>query len=238
MGDGWAPIRFVVTSTTSSVYHCEFATVAASAESTRAPLSSIFQFRQRPTENIERFNVVLLVPTGIGAEIGGHAGDAGPVARLLAEVSDTLVLHPNVVNASDLNEMPSNAMYVEGSVVTRLLMGAAGLSPVRSNRVLVVLDAHRDELFVNAAVNAVSGARATYGLTCCDIVCLDPPVRLVARYSPSGRAAGRVEETEGLYRLLDERNGQYDAVALSSIVDVPPDFHQGYFDAGGDMVWT
>ena len=47
-------------------------------------------------------------------EIGGHAGDAGPVARMLAEVADTLVLHPNVVNASDLNEMPQNALYVEG----------------------------------------------------------------------------------------------------------------------------
>ena len=232
VSDGWAPIRFVVTSTTPSVYHCEFATAVA-AEST--PLSSIFQFRQRCTEDTRRFNVVLLIPTGIGAEIGGHAGDAGPVARVISEVADTLILHPNVVNASDLNEMPQNSLYVEGSVVTRLLMGTAGLSPVRSNRVLVVLDAHRDELFVNAAVNAVSGARATYGL-CCDVVCLDPPIRLVANYSLSGRAAGRVEETEGLHRLLDERTGQYDAVALSSIIDVPLDFHQGYFDAGGDMV--
>ena len=59
---------------------------------------------------------------------------------------------------------------------------------------------------------------------------------LLPVYSLSGRAAGRVEETEGLHRLLDERTGQYDAVALSSIIDVPLDFHQGYFDAGGDMV--
>ena len=85
------------------------------------------------------------MPTGIGAELGGHAGDAGPVARLLAEVSDTLILHPNVVNASDINEMPANALYVEGSVITRLLLGTAGLLPVRSNRVLVVIDAHPDE---------------------------------------------------------------------------------------------
>ena len=60
----------------------------------------------------------MIVPTGVGAELGGHAGDACPVARLLGEACDTLILHPNVVNASDLNELPTNAMYVEGSVLT------------------------------------------------------------------------------------------------------------------------
>ena len=80
----------------------------------------------------------MLVPTGIGAAIGGHAGDATPVARLLASICDRLVTHPNVVNASDINELPENGLYVEGSVISRLLMGTAGLQPVRSNRVLGV----------------------------------------------------------------------------------------------------
>ena len=182
------------------------------------------------------FNVVVLIPTGIGAELGGHAGDAGPMACLLAEVSDTLVLHPNVVNASDVNEMPSNSLYVEGSVITRLLMGTAGLLPVRSNRVLVVIDAHTDKLFVNAAVNAVSGARAAYGLDCVDVVAMDPPIKLVASYSRSRCAAGRIEGAERVFRLLDERAGTFDAVSLSTVIDVPPEFHQLYFDAQGIMV--
>ena len=234
--DGLMPVRFVVTSTTASGYHCEFGAISGLAESGRQSINSVFEFRPRRTANTREFNVVLLVPTGIGAEVGGHAGDAGPVARMLAEVSDTLVVHPNVVNASDLNEIPQNALYVEGSVVTRLLMGTVGLQQVRSNRVLVVIGAHHDELFVNAAVNTVSGARAAYGLSCPEVVCLDPPVKLRARYSPSGRAAGRVEEMEGLCRLLEERMSQYDAVALSSVIDVPREFHQGYFDAAGEMV--
>ncbi len=158
------------------------------------------------------------------------------MARLLAEVSDTLVLHPNVVNASDVNEMPSNSLYVEGSVITRLLMGTAGLLPVRSNRVLVVIDAHMDALFVNAAVNAVSGARAAYGLDCVDVVAIDPPIELVASYSRSGCAAGRIEGAERIFRLLDERAGTFDAVSLSTVIDVPPKFHQLYFDAEGLMV--
>ena len=48
-------------------------------------------------------NIVLIVPTGIGCEIGGHAGDANPVARLFGPCCDNLILHPNVVNASDVN---------------------------------------------------------------------------------------------------------------------------------------
>jgi hypothetical protein len=101
---------------------------------------------------------------------------------------------------------------------------------------LVVIDSHRDELFVNAAVNAVSGARAAYGLSCPEVVCLDPPVKLLARFSRSGRSAGRVEQMEGLCELLDDRAGQYDAVVVSSVIDVPFEYHQGYFDAGGRMV--
>ena len=113
-------------------------------------------------ERVAKFNVVFLIPTGIGAEIGGHAGDATPAARLIAETCDTLILHPNVVNASDINEMPTNSLYVEGSVITRLLMGTVGLAPVRSNRVLVILDGRGETIFVNAAINAVSAARASY----------------------------------------------------------------------------
>ena len=233
---GWLPIRFVVTSTGSGTYRCEFATLNTTAAGFRRPPHSLFEFRPRPPASAPEFNVVFLIPTGIGAELGGHAGDAGPAARLLAEVADTLLLHPNVVNASDVNEMPPNAWYVEGSVLARLLMGTVGLSPVRMNRVLVVLDAHRDPFFVNAGVNAVNAARASYGLSCPEIVCLQSPVRLRSAYSPSGRAAGRIENLGALCELLEDRAGQYDAVALSSVVAVPPEYHQTYFDSAGEMV--
>ena len=230
------PVRFVVSSSSLRSYQCELAAVKHRVLRGRIPIAPIFEFRRRVAQRSEKFNVVLIVPTGIGAEIGGHAGDAGPVARMLGEVSDTLVLHPNVVNASDLNEMPSNALYVEGSVLTRLLMGTVGLERVRSNRILVVIEDHHDELFVSAAVNAVNSARAAYGLSCPEVVCLDPPVRLKTEYARSGRASGQVERIEGLCDLLDMRSGSYDAVAISSVIDVPDLYHQGYFDAAGTMV--
>lgn len=234
-GEGTA-VRFVVSSSEGGAYQCEVGVVEGTRESSRRPNRSIFEFRKRDFEDTRQFNAVMVIPTGIGAEIGGHAGDAAPVARMLGEVCDTVVLHPNVVNASDINEMPDNALYVEGSVLTRLLMGTVGLQPVRANRVLVVMDAHEDEMFINAGVNAVNAARAAWGLSCSGVLLLESRVRMQARFSKSGRASGVISNMEGLCELLEEYGGQYDAVALSSIIDVPHEYHQGYFDAGGGMV--
>jgi hypothetical protein len=236
LANGFIPIRFVITESDDNLYHCELAGVSGAEDEWDRLSDSLFRFHRRPIERTENFTAVLLVPTGIGAEIGGHAGDAGPVAKLLAQASDTLILHPNVVNGSDINEMPPNALYVEGSVITRLLMGTVGLQPVRNNRILIVIDDHRDQFFVSAAVNSVGGARAAYGLECTSVVCLDPPIKLRARFASSGRAAGRVEDVAGLCKVLDKWRGQFDAVAISSVIDVPFEFHLGYFQANGAMV--
>lgn len=48
-----------------------------------------------------------------------------PVAALAASVVDTLVTHPNLLNASDIMELPANAFYVEGSVTSRLMTEAS-----------------------------------------------------------------------------------------------------------------
>ena len=229
--DGQTPIRFAVTESYPDSYRYEIG-ILEGAESTGA---SMFDLQPRQDEDASAFNAVLVVPTGIGAEIGGHAGDATPVARLLASVCDTLVTHPNVVNASDLNEMPANGLYVEGSLLSRFLMGAIGLRRVRSNRVLVIIDAHPNERFARATVNAVNAARATYGLRCPRVVVLDPPLPVRGEYTQSGRAAGTVEDLERVCDVLDTYRGEYDAVALSTLVDVDVS-HESYFSSRGEIV--
>jgi hypothetical protein len=178
----------------------------------------------------------MLVPTGIGCELGGHAGDANAAARLLASVCDTLITHPNVVNASDLNELPENGLYVEGSIITRLLMGISGLQPVRSNRVLVVHDHHPDEIFSHAAINSVNAARATFGLDCTAVIELDPPVELRSLFAPSGRAVGRIERLEGLFQILETYRGQYDALAITTQIQMPKSYHTEYYAQQGGMI--
>jgi hypothetical protein len=179
------------------------------------PDKSAYQLVQRTFEDTSAFSVAFFVPTGIGSEIGGHAGDAGPVVRLLSTLCDRVLTHPNVVNASDINELPENAFYVEGSVLSRLLLGNIALQPVRQNRVLVVLEDHPDECFTNAAINSVNAARATYGLSCADILKMPPSVRLRVAYSGSGRATGEVSNLQVLLGLLSDCD-DYDAIAMSS----------------------
>ena len=230
------PVRFVVTQSNAGGYHCELGTLSGIEESLYPRPNCIFNFSQRHSENTDAFNAVLLVPTGIGAEIGGHAGDACPVARMIASACDTLITHPNVVNASDINELPDNALYVEGSVITRLLMGTAGLQKVRTNRVLLVCDEHIDQRISDLAINAASAARAAMGIECTGVIKMNPRIRMRARYSSSGSAVGRIEDLERLCKVLSRHKSDFDAVAITSIIDVPHDFHEEYFQSHGEMV--
>ncbi|KAI3511987.1 hypothetical protein L1887_19149 [Cichorium endivia] len=50
---------------------------------------------------------------GVGALIGGYAGDVLPVARTLASVADCVISHPNVLNAAMLYWPMPNVLYVE-----------------------------------------------------------------------------------------------------------------------------
>ena len=149
---------------------------------------SVLDFRSRNHESCGLFTTVLLVPTGIDADIGGHAGDAGPVARLLAAASDRLITHPNVVNGADINEMSENTLYVEGSVLTRLLMGTAGLAPVRANRVLPLIQEHPEAVIWHTLVNAVSAAYGAGGFPCLPVVPF-PSISLSPRMCPQPRGA-------------------------------------------------
>ena len=86
-----------------------------------------------------------------------------------------MVIHPNVVNASDINEMTDNMLYVEGSILDRFLEGQIGLEKVYRNRILLAVNSP-----VTAdTINAVSAARTTIGADI-EIIELEQPIRMVA----------------------------------------------------------
>jgi hypothetical protein len=115
-------------------------------------------------------------------------------------------------------------------------MGAVGLQRVRSNRVLLVIDRHEEVAYTNAAINALNAARACYGLECPRILVLDPPVKLISEYTSSGRAAGRVDNLPVFLDAIAPYAAEFDAVAVSSVIDVPAEYHRDYFDGAGAMV--
>ncbi|MBA7520635.1 hypothetical protein ES705_12731 [subsurface metagenome] len=230
------PVRFVITKTDSDNYHCELGIIENFDKSSFIRPASIFDFKKREFEVQHDFNAVFVIPTGIGAEIGGHAGDATPVARLMASLCDNLVTHPNVVNASDINELPENGLYVEGSVLSHLLMGNIALQKNRSNRVTVVVDKHPDSNISHFSINAISAARTTLGMDCPIVIEMEKPIKMQAAYSGSGRAIGRIEGIERLLKILEKYRSDYDAVALTSTIDVEENLLREYFNSSGDIV--
>jgi len=175
-------------------------------------------------------NVVMIIPTGIGAEIGGHAGDGTAAARLLASVSDILIVHPNVVNASDINEMTSNMWYVEGSILDRFLSNEVNLKPVKVNKILVATNPPID----HNLVNSVSAARATLGLDA-SIVVLNTPLRMIASKANDGSATGEVIGWRELANQVS--NYRFDALAISSIIEVEKEVARDYMTNGGVNPW-
>jgi hypothetical protein len=172
---------------------------------------------------------VLIIPTGVGAAIGGNAGDGNPVAKLLSNCCDNLITHPNVVNAADINEMTENTLYVEGSLLDRFLAGYINLRKVISNRMLVVANPPVTE----ETINAVSAARATIGIKA-DILELNEPLRMIAQITTKG-ATG---QAYGIPELIEQvRFCQFDALAIHTPIEVERNIALNYYRNGGINPW-
>jgi hypothetical protein len=240
-GSEATPLRVAVTGKTRSGQQCEIEAVEPKIYGSDDSEASIFDYRQRRLARTNAFNAVMLIPTGVDCAIGGHAGDATPAARLLASVCDQLVLHPNVVNASDVNEQTESCLYVEGSLICRLLMGTVGLRKVRQNRVLLVTEDRRDAPnVVDNTINCAEGARATLGMDISEVVVLEQELFMQTGVSDSGRVTGRIERLCHLLDLLREKRGTYDAVALATRITPHIDtveLHRAYFGEGGPNPW-
>jgi Protein of unknown function (DUF3326) len=240
-GPDMSPLRVAVTGKSRAGHLCEIEAVEPKIYGSDDREASVFEYRPRRLGRTNAFNAVMLIPTGVDCAIGGHAGDATPAARLLASVCDHLVLHPNVVNASDVNEQTENCLYVEGSLICRLLMGTVGLRKIRQNRVLLVTENRRDAPnVVDQTINCAEGARATLGMDISEVVVLEQELFLQTGVSDSGRVTGRVERLSHLLDLLREKRGTYDAVALATRITPHIDtveLHRSYFGQGGPNPW-
>jgi hypothetical protein len=143
------------------------------------------------------FVAVQVVPTGVRCEFGGYAGDAAPVTNLLARAVDRVVANPNAVNASDLNEMADNVLYVEGKTIDDFLLGHVGLSERRSNRIGTFIDPTGASL-KHHVVNCLNAARATAGIVCGSWTLLGRDLDARIEWSRAGCAVGTVAEPDAI----------------------------------------
>lgn len=177
------------------------------------------------------YTALLAIPTGIGARVGGYAGDAIPLARSLAAAVDCLITHPNVLNGASLFWPISNALYVEGYGLDRFCQGTWRLRPVRQNRIGVVLDAALDEDLQLRHQHVIQAAQATLGLDIVAVVETDRPLGVAVTTAPSGASGGTLKEPQALL-VAAERAVAAGAEAIAIVARFPDnldftDYNQG-----------
>ena len=169
------------------------------------------------------FNVLLLVPTGINAAIGGYAGDALPVARAIATIADNVITHPNVLNGASLYWSMPNVLYVEGYAIDRMAKGDWGLRPVRSNRIGVILDRGIESDLEIRHRQAIAAAQATLGLNITDVLVTDQPLGVELRSGDSGATWGTIANLDSLLRTAEKLIKVAKVEAIAVVARFPDD---------------
>lgn len=175
-------------------------------------------------------NGIFIVPTGIGAEIGGHAGDATSAFKMIAKCCDTAITHPNVVNASDINEMPENTWYVEGSILNQFLGGKINLKQPKQNKILVVAN----KPIENDTINAVNSSIYTIGANI-ELIELEEPLIMEAVIDLEHGAGGNVAGWEALCHQVEKLD--FDALAIHTQIHCHRNTALEYFKNGGINPW-
>lgn len=104
-----------------------------------------------------------IVPTGIGASIGGYAGDASVWARRFSKEC-SLIVNPNVVNAGGFSGITDTMFYVEGYSLDEFFKGNLGLIPSENNKVGVIFDKSISQDVLNIHINTINAVKTVYGI--------------------------------------------------------------------------
>ena len=136
-----------------------------------------------------------IVPTGVGASIGGYAGDASVYAQKLSEKCN-LIVNPNVVNAACFSGINKNMFYVEGYSVDEFFKGKCNLIPSLRNRVGIVFDKSISQKTLNVHINTINAVKTVYGIDVVGYEITDEPVGVSFYIDESGASTGNVKNLE------------------------------------------
>lgn len=138
-----------------------------------------------------------IVPTGIGASIGGFAGDASYWARKFASKSK-LIVNPNVVNAACFSGIVDNMLYVEGYVLDEFFKGKLELKPSFQNKIGVIFDKSIPRNVLNVHINTINAVRIVYGINICDYEITQDDVGVEFFVDKSGASMGNIKNISTL----------------------------------------
>ncbi|MEM7351426.1 MAG: DUF3326 domain-containing protein [Acidobacteriota bacterium] len=174
---------------------------------------------------------VSIIPTGVGCEVGGYAGDAAPATRLLAATVDDLVTNPNAVNGSNFISLGDNVHYCEGLEIDLFCKGLVDLYKPRANRVGLLIERCSEEA-LDVVYNVVNTARAIYGVDIVDCVVTEERIGSRCVENASGAFVGTVDNPQVMFRACEallERGANAIAVT-TNIQDLPHDAYVEHFE--------
>lgn len=174
-----------------------------------------------------------IVPTGIGASIGGFAGDASSYARKFAKKSN-LIVNPNVVNAGGFSGITHNMFYVEGFSLDEFFKGNLNLTPSYDNKIGIVFDKGIPTDVLNVHINTFKAVECVYGINIKSYAITDEEVGVEFNINQNGISTGSVKNIQTLLdsskKLLDEG---CNAIALVCLFEDPEDDNEDYANGIG-----
>jgi hypothetical protein len=181
---------------------------------------------------MSKLNGVFIIPTGLGCSLGGDAAFL-PGVKLIAECCNDLIVNPNSVNASDINEMPSNCLYVEGSIIDRFFEGKINLRKTKTfNRILMVVNPPVRPNNINA-MNAGMWALGTS----IKMLTLNTPLRMKVEINKDGTAGGTYSGIDELVKQVEDYGFDFDALAIQTPIEYDKEIAEHYWLNGGVNPW-
>ena len=108
--------------------------------------------------------IAFSLPTGIGADTGGFAGDIGAIVREFSQYFKVIV-NPNAVNGGILSAINKNMFYTEGYAFDNFLCAKLNLNPVlKRNKTGVVFDKAIPDSILNVHLNTLNALKVVQGL--------------------------------------------------------------------------
>lgn len=136
-----------------------------------------------------------IVPTGIGASIGGYAGDASQWARKFAKIRPTIV-NANVVNAACFSGINENILYSEGWGINELFTDNLGFTPSKNNKIGVIFDKSIPKDVLNIHINTINAVKTVYGIDIVGYEITEDEVGVTYEINESGSSSGSIKKPE------------------------------------------
>ena len=162
-----------------------------------------------------------IVPTGVGASIGGFAGDASVWARRFAQKCK-LIVNPNVVNAACFSGITENMLYVEGYSLDEFFKGKLNLIPNSGSKIGVLFDKSIPQDVLNVHINTINAVKTVYGVDIIGYEITEEAVGVDFYVEESGISTGNVSNLKTLHKAA-EKLIQKGAEAIAIVCHFPDD---------------